>query len=309
MLSPARASMATAVDGRAATCASCGERLAGPYCALCGERVLDAEARTVRHFLTRTLPQELFDLDGKLWRTFRSLLLRPGFLSREYSAGRRTPYLSPLRLLLIAIVLYAVATQGGLLITLTIGRLSLSIAPTAVPSDVSVEATVARIDRLNLLQPMLARKQRAVDLTSDGVRQRFHAALNRFAQPVSFANVLLLSLVLHAAFRRRRALLLDSATFAMHLVSFVLISSLTLVPVASVISASRPIGLSWILAVFAWQAVYIGAAIRRYYFDGDPSSSWPRARAAGAAVAVFIVNAAFVTLVQMAGGAIAIRSL
>ena len=125
--------MATVVGGPAATCASCGEELGGPYCARCGERVLDAESRTIRHFLMRTVPQELFDVDGKLWRTFRALLFRPGFVSREYSAGRRTLYLSPLRLLLTSIVLYALATQGGLLITLTMGRVSLSIAPTTAP--------------------------------------------------------------------------------------------------------------------------------------------------------------------------------
>lgn len=300
--------MTTVVGGRAATCASCGERLAGPYCARCGERVLDPESRTVRHFLVQTVPQELFDVDGKLWRTFRALLLRPGWLSREYSAGRRTLYLSPLRLLVTAIVLYALATQGGLLITLTIGRASLSIAPTAVPSDVSVAATVARIDRFGLLTPLLAR-HRAADLERDAVRQRFHESLNRFAQPVSFANVLLLAVTLHAAFRRRRALLLDNATFAMHLVSFVLIASLTLVPVARIMAVSHAIGVVWILAVSVWQAVYIGRAIRAYYFDRDPSSSWPRARAAAAAILVFLVNAAFVTAVQIAGGAIALRSL
>jgi Protein of unknown function (DUF3667) len=301
--------MAAGVDTPVATCASCGERLGGPYCAQCGERVLDPESRTVRHFLTRTVPHELFDVDGKLWRTFRTLLLHPGGLTREYSAGRRTGYLSPLRLLLTSIVLYALATQGGLLITLTIGRLTLSVAPTAVSSDVSIEATVARIDRLNLLKPMLARKRQTVDITSDAARQRFHAALNRFAQPLSFANVLLLSLLLHAVYRRRRALLLDNAAFAMHLVSFVLISSLTLLPVARVMTVSRAIGLVWILAIFLWQAYYMGAAVRAYYFAADRPSSWPRLRAAAAALLLLIVNAAFVTVVQMVGGGIALRGL
>jgi len=301
--------MATVVDGRGATCASCGERLGGPYCARCGERVLDTESRTVRHFLTRTLPQELFDVDGKLWRTFRALLTRPGLLSREYSAGRRTLYLSPLRLLLTSIVLYALATQGGFVITLMMGRVILSIAPTAVPASAGVPETVERIDRFGVLARRLEETRKTVDVTTGPARDRFHAALNRFAQPVSFGNVLLLSFVLHAAFRRRQPLFVDNAAFASHVVSFVLISSVTLVPVARVIAANEAIGLIWILAVFVWQAFYLGAALRAYYFSGDPPSSWPRARAAVAALLLFVVNAAFVTLVQMVGGAIALRAL
>jgi len=290
------------------TCASCGQTLAGPYCALCGERILDPESRTVRHFLTRTVPEEVFDVDGKLWRTLRLLLLRPGFLSCEYAAGRRTLYLSPLRLLLTAIVVYALSTQGGFIITMTVWRVSLSIAPTAVPTSASVPDTVERIDRFGVLARMLHAKQQTTDVTSDAARTRFHGALNRFAQPVSFANVVLLALVLHLAFGRARPLFVENAVFGMHVVSFVLVSSLPLVPVVRVMAVSQTAGLIWILTIFTWQFLYLAAAVRRYYFVAS-SPSRPRLKAAIAALAIYVVNSAFVTAVQMIGGAIALRSL
>jgi len=48
--------------------------------------------------------------DGRMWRTLFALAFRPGFLTREYLAGRRKRYVRPSRLVLVlAIVLFAVA--------------------------------------------------------------------------------------------------------------------------------------------------------------------------------------------------------
>ena len=301
--------MPTVVSGTMARCASCDEPLSGPYCAKCGERRVEPSSQTVHYFLTRTVPQELFDLDGKMWRTIRHLVLHPGFLSREYSAGRRTLYLSPVRLLLTSIVLYALATQGGFLVRMMLGPVTLNIAPTAVRSSLDVASTVKQIDRFGVLERRLTEKHRTVDVSSDAAKARFHGTLNRFAQPVSFANVLLLSLLLHALFRRRRPLLLDNATFAMHMISFVLLSSVVLVPTIRGVAMGNPVNVAVILTVFVWQAFYIGAGVRAYYFAGDASRSWPRTRAAAAAVLIYVVNSAFVTLVQVVGAAIAIQRL
>ncbi len=47
-------------------------------------------------------------LDGRLWRTMAALLFRPGFLTREYFAGRRWRYIRPGRLFLVlSIALFA----------------------------------------------------------------------------------------------------------------------------------------------------------------------------------------------------------
>lgn len=40
-------------------------------------------------------------LDGRMWRTLIALLFRPGFLTREYFAGRRRRYIRPARLFLV----------------------------------------------------------------------------------------------------------------------------------------------------------------------------------------------------------------
>lgn len=297
------------VDPRAAVtdCVSCGQPLSGPYCSRCGERVLDPDSLTIRHF-ARTAVEELGQVDGKLWRTVRALLFKPGFLSSEYAAGRRRMYVNPIRLLLTAIVLYALFTRGGLFVTLTLGPLIFNIAPAAVPADSSIADTVAKIDRGGVLGRMLAGKAATADIASPAARERFHRRLNQFAQPLSFANVFLLALALFALFHRRRRLLVEHAAFSMHLVSFMLLSSLILVPVVRLLAISRALGLTVLLAVYFMQSAYMAAAIRRFYLS-DAAGRGSLGRAAAVAFLIYLLNSAFITGVQMLGGAIAIRAI
>jgi uncharacterized protein DUF3667 len=289
-----------------AVCASCARPLAGRYCSHCGEETLDPRSLTVRHFVRHTFLHEALDLDGKIWRTLRRLLFRPGFLSGEYSAGRRRLYVSPLKLLATAIVVYAIATRGGLVVSLQVGRLTLSIAPTAVPRGASVEETVQRIDRFGVLQGLFAAREKSGRLAEEAARERFQATLEAFAEPLSFTNVLLLAFVLYALFRRRRALLVEHGVFSMHFVSFVLFSSLMFVPVPWLLAAGWNAVVVFILvAGVIWQFVYLSVALRRFYFGNEPGRRflW---RSAGIALLIYLLNSVFVTGVQLLGGVLAL---
>ena len=95
-----------------ARCANCGAALHGPFCAMCGQAVKPLDP-PVRHF-AKEFTQELLDVDGRVPRTFRRLFFSPGFLTREYLAGRRVPWLTPLRIYLIAsVAMFAVLAMVG----------------------------------------------------------------------------------------------------------------------------------------------------------------------------------------------------
>src|SRR6266850_6634763 len=86
-----------------ATCANCGTNLADRYCAHCGQ---DAQATlSIRHFVGEFL-EGMFHFDSTFWRTFRPLLVKPGFLTVEYLNGRRKSYAPPLRSYLVLSLLY-----------------------------------------------------------------------------------------------------------------------------------------------------------------------------------------------------------
>lgn len=87
-----------------ADCPNCGARLQGRFCHDCGQRVRALRVR-LRDVLVEAV-HEISDLDGKIFRTVRLLLTRPGLLTRELLAGRRARYVSPLRLYLTFSVLF-----------------------------------------------------------------------------------------------------------------------------------------------------------------------------------------------------------
>lgn len=51
--------------------------------------------------LTHDFLHEFIHIDGKIWKTVLSLLIRPGLLTAEYWAGRRGQWIRPLRLYLV----------------------------------------------------------------------------------------------------------------------------------------------------------------------------------------------------------------
>jgi hypothetical protein len=283
-------------------CVSCDAALSGPYCSHCGERALEPEALTLRHFLVHTVAHELLHLDGALWRTLRLLFTRPGRLSLEYAAGRRRPYINPFRLLLIAIVVYALAASSGLVATWNFGPVTVSMAPAAIRRSLSVEETIKQIDRYGMLRPQLAAKKAA--LASDAARERFHDRLAAFAEPVSFANVVLLAAALHLAFWRKRRRFLEHAAFSMHVVSFVLLSSLTLILAIRLRFWLHGYLLLVMALVSLWQFAYLAIAIRRFYLQ---AGRWgARLLSVAAAMLIYVLNSVFMTAVQVAGAAIAL---
>ena len=85
-------------------CLNCGQAAAGSFCAHCGQENKDHTV-ALRPLLSDLLA-EVASWDSKLVRTLVPLVIRPGFLTNEYNAGRRIGYLSPLKLYLTVSVLF-----------------------------------------------------------------------------------------------------------------------------------------------------------------------------------------------------------
>jgi hypothetical protein len=96
----------------AVPCRNCGATTDGIYCPNCGQETSLA-LPSVRAFL-RDAAGRYVALDGRMWRTLIALLFRPGFLTREYFAGRRRSYIRPARLFLVlSIGLFALLRFEG----------------------------------------------------------------------------------------------------------------------------------------------------------------------------------------------------
>ncbi|MEY3619804.1 MAG: hypothetical protein RLZZ391_170 [Bacteroidota bacterium] len=79
-------------------CLNCGTEVAGRFCQQCGQEnveVKESFLQLLRHFL-----EDLTHFDGKLWKTIKLLLFKPGSLTKLYMEGKRASYIHPIRMYL-----------------------------------------------------------------------------------------------------------------------------------------------------------------------------------------------------------------
>jgi len=81
-------------------CSDCGAQTSGNFCANCGQPT--HVHRTLLH-LGEELLHGVMHFDARIWRTLPLLWLNPGRLTREWVAGRRTRYVSPLAMFLVTL--------------------------------------------------------------------------------------------------------------------------------------------------------------------------------------------------------------
>jgi hypothetical protein len=92
-------------------CENCNAPLSGPYCAQCGQPAIDYR-RSFGHVLVDVL-NEFLNWDSKFFATIALLILKPWRLTNEFLAGKRVRYVNPLRLYLLASILFFFAVNYG----------------------------------------------------------------------------------------------------------------------------------------------------------------------------------------------------
>jgi hypothetical protein len=92
-------------------CENCGAQLIGHYCAQCGQAAVDYR-RSFRYVIADVLDSFL-NWDSKFFTTIALLILKPWRLTDEFLAGKRVRYVNPLRLYLLASILFFFAVNYG----------------------------------------------------------------------------------------------------------------------------------------------------------------------------------------------------
>jgi hypothetical protein len=93
------------------TCLNCGFVVEERYCSRCGQENTEPKEsflHLVGHFFA-----DITHFDSQIFTTLKDLVLRPGFLTREYIAGKRVHYLNPIRMyVFISAVFFLVMFAG-----------------------------------------------------------------------------------------------------------------------------------------------------------------------------------------------------
>ncbi len=279
------------------------------FCHECGEKRPGERDLTLSAF-ARYAAESVTDTDAKLYITLRRMARRPGLLTQEFVAGRRTPYVAPLQLFLIANLLYFVLLQVG-------------IGMDTFTTDLAWHRT----------QPIYGSTAEAMMEARGGVipardgrpfaewieswpeeqqefRRRFNEATPRYANSMVIVMIPLFALGIRLL--RRRSLFVRDLVFSIHFYAFLLLYTVALIALVGVVLVLpgwifRLTGLDTVPAVDAFfravdrvfaselvvfpllvvpTGVYLAAAFRTAYGDGLPAAVL---RALASLLIVFLV--------------------
>ncbi len=91
-------------------CATCGTRFEGNYCPRCGQSASVGIYSFKKAFL---LFLDVWGLGNRgMFRTIRDLLLRPGYMIRDYLQGMQMAYFPPFKMFFLLIALSLLVSSG-----------------------------------------------------------------------------------------------------------------------------------------------------------------------------------------------------
>src|SRR5947207_4364308 len=90
-------------------CENCGVQLHGRWCGQCGQGAVDY-CRSFRHVVADVL-ESFLNWDSKFFATIALLILKPWQLTNEYVGGKRVRHVNPLRLYLLASIVFFFAVN------------------------------------------------------------------------------------------------------------------------------------------------------------------------------------------------------
>lgn len=220
-------------------CPNCGKRLGvgDRFCPACGQK--QGPLKTTLLQLIAQVWAATFDVDNKFWRTWHTLFRYPGKLTVEYFLGRRSRYVRPAMLVLLASGFFFLAVEWrisrthvrGPVVDKQRGLVHLTILPgfhISLPQQFYAEPDATEERRIEIIedyaQGKLSPRQkfltsRIVKYTSD---ERLGQLQSRILQIGSRSVILLLPCVALFVYlmHLRQSSYVDSVIFTFHIHSF-----------------------------------------------------------------------------------------
>lgn len=217
------------------------------FCASCGEKQPSHHDLKVTHLL-HDLLHELVHLDGKLFRTLRELILRPGQLTCEYFAGQKQRSIPPLRLFLTLFALQFLAYTA--------------YKPAAVYSVGTMKKFAGGAN----LNTLLGRRAAKLHTTPEELGEQVDHHWRSNLSMLQLANIVGIALVLKLLYLRRKRALAEHLVFAAHYLCFSYLFFLLIWPVYAVAGFTPgPLQTTLTSAHVVVNVIYLYFAQRRYH--------------------------------------------
>lgn len=227
-------------------CANCGARLVGPFCHDCGQEATE-RPDSLSDFLRRGAA-ELLSLDGRVLRSLRDLVVRPGKLTADYLSGHRIRYAQPVQLYLLSAALFFLVNSYHpfLVVDLEHHRILSALGIMSAGGDLSEARLQAFASRG--IDPRL-------------FAERFRTAAGSLLPLLLLAVVILFGLTIAGFHPRAPRPMLRAGVFALHWTGFYLLLMI-LERLPGGLPGSRPV-VSGVLMVAA--LCHLVLSLRRVY--------------------------------------------
>jgi len=276
-------------------CLNCGAPVSQRFCPACGQAAIDPNP-TLGEFVHEAAA-EFLHWDGKLAATFRLLFTKPGELTREYLAGRRASYLSPLRVYLTCSVLFFALKALAPDPPLVVRAGAKQVGVVTIQED-TVGATLEAIDRMT--QSRSSTDRVAGRVLGNALRHgdQTAASLRQSIPNVMFVLVPIFAGLVALVFRNRHMRYPQHLAFALHTHAFLFLALvLTLVPRVTRNPAVDAIAVATsVLAI----AIYTVLAVRRVY----GGSTWSAILRSSALAATYFATFTLAMLLTFAVAAL-----
>jgi hypothetical protein len=272
-------------------CLNCGAVLTGRYCANCGQAA-DVHVPSTGELVHEAL-EGITHSDSRLWRTLYLLWFKPGRLTQEFVAGRRSAYLPPFRLyLVLSILFFLVASVSNTHVKFV------RFDDTGVRAAEDPAVACASVNATSFSAPLFGRdwapriKHACNEIARDNGASLVHAALGT-APKAMFIFLPLIALLHMLLYWRPRHRYAEHLLFFLHLHAF-FFSVMTLTILARDTAAAWP-RLSLVgslVPLLLWSLpIYTVLAMRRVF-----GGSWTRTLVKASALFVVYMVVLFIAL-------------
>lgn len=214
---------------RVRRCPNCGEPVSGNFCANCGQRNT-TRLVSIRRMAMEAL-EDQFSVNATLPRTLHGLLFRPGFLTREYLAGRIARYIPPFRLFLVTsllfFALFPVLTSVGQFAEDAVERGAREADAARTKDNQNVKNVNFGIDTTRLpnwlrpiTRPVIRQEDRLNRMETRQVGRELLAGLARNVPRAVFLLLPIFALILKLLYLRQKRLYVGHFVFALHVHAF-----------------------------------------------------------------------------------------
>lgn len=236
--------MAEAVD--TSSCRNCGAALMGDYCHECGQKQFEEKERNIRHLIYQFFGASFF-LENNFLKNIRDLLLRPGYLAKDYVIGRRKQHMVPFSLFLLINLLYFIFNPF---------------------SDLSLSLDEQRIQVYwPLVEELIDNKLEANKQGFDAYATLYNNQSLSLSKSLVILNVPILAFFMYWFYSRKKYYYADHFVFSLYYMGFVMLLAIVLYGLLLLFNFLFAWNLGEVFPLFFFGiiAIYTFVALRKFY--------------------------------------------